>query len=84
MSSTNPDKRRQHPDELLKEHIAELKAINEQLQAEIAERKKAEDALWRSQVELSTIWDNTPMVMILVDQERRARKVNLTAARFAQ
>ena len=45
MSSTNPDKRRQHPDELLKERVAELKTINEQLQTEIAERKRAEEEI---------------------------------------
>lgn len=37
-----------------------------------------------SQTELSTIYDNASMVMILIDQERRVRKVNHTAVRFAQ
>ena len=40
--------------------------------------------LMESQAELSSIYENAPMLMILVDQERRVRKVNLSATRFAK
>jgi len=61
----------------LRQQVAELKSSE-------TERKQAEEALRKSQAELSAIYDNAPIVMILVDQERRVRKVNLTAVKFAQ
>ncbi|MFQ6094007.1 MAG: PAS domain S-box protein, partial [bacterium] len=49
---------------------------------DITERKQAEAALWESQAELSAIFDNTPVVMALMDRERRVRKVNRATVEF--
>jgi len=51
---------------------------------DISERKRAEEALRESEAELSAIYDNAPPVMILVDEDRRVRKVNYTAVKFSQ
>jgi len=46
------EKQQQHVKELVEEHTAELKAINTQLQQEITERKRAEEALRSFQADL--------------------------------
>ncbi len=51
---------------------------------DISERKRAEEALQESETELSAIYNNAPIVMILVDAERRVRKVNRTAVEFTR
>jgi PAS domain S-box-containing protein len=73
---------RQTNDELehrIRERITELRAANEQLIREAETRKKAQEALEASQTELSTIFDNTPVVTVIVDEQRRVRKANLAA-----
>ncbi len=49
----------------------------------LAEAKEAEELLHESQIELSTIYDNAPVIMILVDNDRCIRKVNRAAVEFA-
>ena len=46
------------------------------------ERKQAEDTLRDSQAELSSIFENVPVAMILVDRDRRVRKVNRSTVEF--
>ncbi len=49
----------------------------------IAERKKAEQELTEREEELFAIYANAPLVMMLVDKERRVRKLNMAATTFA-
>lgn len=50
---------------------------------DITERVQAEKALRDALAELTTIYHNVPLAMMLVDRDRRVRKVNDTAALFA-
>lgn len=50
---------------------------------DITDRKSAETALEDTLFELSTIYQNVPIAMMLVDRERRVRKVNGAAAALA-
>ena len=50
---------------------------------DITERKRVEEVLRESQVELSAIFNLAPIVMIIVDQEYQVRKANRTAVEFA-
>ncbi len=43
---------------------------------DITERKRAEEDLQRSEAELKSIYENTPLALILVDGERRIVKIN--------
>ena len=62
---------------MLRQRVAELETLE-------IRHKRVEKALRESQAELSAIYDNVPIAMILVDQDRRVREVNLTAVKFAQ
>jgi PAS domain S-box-containing protein len=50
---------------------------------DITERKIAEENLRRSEDELAAIYKNAPIIMMLVDKERRIRKINGYGAKFA-
>jgi PAS domain S-box-containing protein len=50
---------------------------------DITERKRAEAALRDREEELAAIYDNAPLIMMLLDEERRVRKLNRFAAQFA-
>ncbi len=50
---------------------------------DITDRKRAESVLQDTLFELSTIYQNVPIAMMLVDRERRVRKVNGAAAALA-
>lgn len=74
--------------ELRKAHIATLKLLDD-LQSENAARKKSEEtlrekdaALANSQDELKAIYDNAPVMMCLVDAERRVLYANPTLTAF--
>jgi PAS domain S-box-containing protein len=49
----------------------------------ITERKKAEQALKDDEEELAAIYENAPLIMLLVDGECRVRKANKFAEEFA-
>lgn len=49
---------------------------------EISDRKQAEEALQKAFSELSAIYQNVPTIMMLVDSERRVKKVNRAFVRF--
>jgi diguanylate cyclase (GGDEF)-like protein/PAS domain S-box-containing protein len=51
--------------------------------SDITERKRAEEALRESKEELEVIYKHAPMIMILVDRNRRVRKANDFALGFA-
>ena len=50
---------------------------------DITSRKQAEEALRDREVELSAIFESTPMLMLLADSDRHVLKSNNAAARFA-
>ncbi len=49
----------------------------------VTDRKRAEEALRRSEAELDAIFENAPVAMLLVDADRTVRKVNRAAERLA-
>jgi PAS domain S-box-containing protein len=56
--------------------MIELRRLNAELQAEIAERKRVEEALRRSEQELRVIADNVPALFSYVDADGYYRFVN--------
>ncbi|MHB8859048.1 MAG: MEDS domain-containing protein [Thermoleophilia bacterium] len=50
---------------------------------ETSENRLARQAILEREEELSAIYDNAPLIMMLVDSERRVRKVNRFAESFA-
>jgi two-component system, sensor histidine kinase len=50
---------------------------------DVTVRKRAEEALRDTLAELSAIYHNAPIAMLLVDEDRRVRKVNGISAAFA-
>ncbi len=50
---------------------------------DVTERKRAEQTIKDHEEELVTIYENAPIIMLLVDAERRVRKVNKYAKQFA-
>lgn len=50
---------------------------------DISERKRNEESLQKAYAELSAIYSNAPILMIIVDPDRKIRKANGAAARFA-
>jgi signal transduction histidine kinase/DNA-binding response OmpR family regulator len=57
----------------------ELRSLNEELTREIAERKMVENILKEQEEELATIFENAPFVMLLLDEDRKVRRVNAQA-----
>ena len=51
---------------------------------DITERKQTEEALRKSESELSAIYENAPLIMLLVDRERRIVKLNAPAVSMAR
>ena len=49
---------------------------------DISERKRAEDALQQSEAELATIYNHAPVIMALLDADRRVRRLNKAAIEF--
>jgi len=64
--------------------VSENRRLYEAAERELAERKRVEEALRSSQTELSTILDNAPIAMLLVDDEQRVRKANRAAEGLAR
>ncbi len=60
----------------------ELEKRFKELKKETLERKRAEEALHESRAELTTILENAPIMMILVDPERRVREANSAVVEF--
>lgn len=67
---------------LHKQDEDELRRLNAELTAEIAERKQAENTLKEQEEELATIFENAPFVMLLLDGDRKVRRVNAQACSF--
>ncbi|MCF8026595.1 MAG: PAS domain S-box protein [Desulfobacteraceae bacterium] len=50
---------------------------------DITDRKQAEQDLRENEEELTAIYENAPLIMMLVDKERKIRKANSFTSRFA-
>ncbi|APH39471.1 PAS domain S-box protein [Methanohalophilus halophilus] len=50
---------------------------------DITEIKKSEAQILKNEQELDAIYQNAPVIMMLVDKERRVRKINDSGAKFA-
>jgi PAS domain S-box-containing protein len=60
----------------VQERTAELARANEQLLNDIAERKKAEEALWKSESVLRRIFDSIPDLLSVIDRDLRIIRSN--------
>ena len=67
----------------VQKRTAELLAANQRLIMEAEKRKITQDVLKASQAELNTIFDHTPVATLIIDQEHRVRKANLSAMALA-
>ncbi len=54
----------------------ELRTIIAELRREVAARKKSEKSLREQERELTTIFENAPFMMLLLDEEGKIRRVN--------
>jgi PAS domain S-box-containing protein len=64
------------------EQTSELKNVIEQLQIEMTERKKTEEALWESQERYHAVVDNTVLGITVMDTNYRIIMVNPTIAKL--
>jgi len=71
-------KHRNRLEELVEERTVELKKINEELQHEIVEHKRAEEALWESEERFRQLYDEAPVGYHELDREGRITRVNRT------
>ncbi len=55
----------------LRGHAAELERLNQQLEGEVGERKRSEEALRASEERLRTVATNAPVVLFALDREGR-------------
>jgi len=67
---------------LIEAHL-ELLYQKYELEKSLIERKKVKKALRASERELAAIYDHAPLIMVLVDNERRVRRANKLALEFA-
>ncbi len=70
------EKHRLNLEELVQARTAQLESANSKLQSEIIERYQTQEALKLSEEELAAIYDHAPLIMMVMDGERRVRKVN--------
>jgi len=75
-------KDREKTKEQLIDELAQLRQRMAELEASETGRKQVEEALRESEAELFAVFNNVPIVMILVDRERRVRKVNRGTLEF--
>jgi PAS domain S-box-containing protein len=75
-------KDREKTKEQLINELAQLRQRMAELEASETERKQVEEALRESEAELFAVFNNAPIVMILVDRERRVRKANRGTLEF--
>ncbi len=67
----------------VEKRTAELRAINKRLMAEIVEREAAQQLLQDRQTELSAIFDNTPVMITLVDRDMQICTASRAAGQFS-
>ena len=64
------------------EELELMRTVTDQVAAAVA-RKNAEEALTQNEEELATILASVPVMLLVVDDERRVTQVNEEAAKFA-
>jgi signal transduction histidine kinase/DNA-binding response OmpR family regulator len=67
---------------LRKQAEDELRSLNAELTREVGERKRAENAVKEQEQELTTIFENAPFIMLLLDGERMVHRMNGLACLF--
>jgi signal transduction histidine kinase len=72
------------PTQQLNAEIASLRARIAELEQAAAEHKQVETALRERQAELAAIYNNAPLLALLVDAERRVADANTAVVRFTQ
>lgn len=77
-------KHRIHLEELVRERTDELNEANEELRFELAERQKAEEALYRREREFEALAENTPDIVQRFDKELRHLYINPAVERFIE
>lgn len=79
MTAAELTRHREHLEELVQERTEELTRANQALQAEVAERSRAEEALRQSQTKLSMIFNNVPSLIAITTMEGKLLDINETA-----
>ncbi len=65
-----------------RKHMDELVAVNRGLEAEIAARKLAEEALAKEQANLQAVFDVVNVAMLVIDEDGVVKRVNDTVSRW--
>jgi PAS domain S-box-containing protein len=79
MTAVELTRHREHLEDLVRERTDELSRANEALQAEIAERRRAEEALQQSQRKLFMIFHNVPSLIAITTMDGTLLDINETA-----
>ncbi len=74
---------REHLEELVKDRTEALRAINEQLQMEIAERKRIEEELRRSEAKYRTMYETAGTAIILIGEDSAVSLANTQFERLS-
>ena len=74
---------RMHLEDLVRDRTTELKNVNEQLQRELAERKRAEEALYRREQEFKALVENAPDIVQRFDRDFRHLYINPAVERLS-
>jgi PAS domain S-box-containing protein len=69
-------KHRDHLKELVAEQTKDLQKVNEELRAEISQRKHAEDALRESEAKYKSIFENVAISIMLIDTDGQILDIN--------
>jgi PAS domain S-box-containing protein len=73
------EKHRQHLEELVRERTQQLEAVNAQLQSDIAERRGAEDALRESESRFRSLFETSPIAVLMTVPDGRVLAANPAA-----
>ncbi|GAK58475.1 sensory transduction histidine kinase [Candidatus Vecturithrix granuli] len=76
------EQHRHNLEDLITERTKELRVINAELQQEIAERKKAEDALRESELEYRSLFENLPDLFYRLDRAGHLLLVSPSITQF--
>jgi PAS domain S-box-containing protein len=77
-------KHRQNLEELVRERTQQLEAANAQLQADITERRRVEEALRESESQFRSLFDASPIAVLMTSPDGRALAANPAACAMLQ